>query len=263
VSTAVLLNDFEPVINHQACQWIAERMISNEAHSDLILQRHEFSRQGYLLTNPSVEGIVDAESDAWKTFASTWQTMPLDKYLSSDYGYRYRYHNKMQLRTDTLEIQLLPFVAETPNEPSVRQSFVGLPSIERHISVIRDLIRYDYAVSAAMLEPDVRVWNVGVHQIRTACNVNQAAFPSGEGRKSFGARCIAIHLIDNSNIIGGSSSVYDLSERELFSQILYRPFDTLLLDESRVSHELSPIIVARNSHFGFRDVCVVTFEAVI
>ena len=98
-------------------------------------------------------------------------------------------------------------------------------------------------------------WYIEAHQFRidTASGIGR---PTPEGAHRDGVDFIAIVLVDRRSVIGGETRVFRLGSAHGERFTLEEPWSALLLDDTRVVHETSPIQSA--GEVGWRDTLVLT-----
>jgi hypothetical protein len=100
---------------------------------------------------------------------------------------------------------------------------------------------------------------VGLHLIRVLADSGRGVAPAPEGRHSDGHAWIAMHLIGRHDCTGGTSSVYRPGEDVPFLvTTMQEPLDTVIVDDRRVEHEVSPIRAAGPG--GRRDILLVDID---
>jgi hypothetical protein len=101
-------------------------------------------------------------------------------------------------------------------------------------------------------------WHAEVHQFRidTAGGVGR---PTPEGAHRDGVDFVAVVLVGRHGIKGGETRVFqtDAPAGERFT--LEEPWSALLLDDTRVIHESTPI--QPTGEAGYRDTLVITYRA--
>ncbi|MFX8219121.1 2OG-Fe dioxygenase family protein, partial [Acinetobacter baumannii] len=76
------------------------------------------------------------------------------------------------------------------------------------------------------LAPDVRAWQVEVHQFRIEATPGHAGEPTPEGRHRDGVDYVLVLLIRRDNIASGTTGIYRVEDgREVGSFTLTTPFD--------------------------------------
>lgn len=99
---------------------------------------------------------------------------------------------------------------------------------------------------------------VYIHQIRIVSSHEMVGNPTPEGIHQDGHLYVAQHLINRTNVSGGTSQIYDLEKFPVFSKTLTNPLDTLLVNDPRVFHSVTPIRALNN--YGSRDMLLVDFN---
>ncbi|GHA75918.1 hypothetical protein GCM10010305_18330 [Streptomyces termitum] len=83
-------------------------------------------------------------------------------------------------------------------------------------------------------------WEVGVHLIRVLAEPGGEGEPTPEGRHRDGHAYIGMHLLRRDRCGGGLSTVHP-EGGEPVRLTLLDPLDSMFVDDSRVTHEVSPI----------------------
>ena len=121
------------------------------------------------------------------------------------------------------------------------------------------ILRFCHAIFGA-LAPDVARWHVEVHQFRIEAQPGAAGHPTPEGVHRDGVDFVLVLLVARTNIASGTTTVHDLTGRELGSFTLTEPLDAALLDDARVAHGVTPVTPIDPPVPAYRDVLVVTFR---
>lgn len=104
-------------------------------------------------------------------------------------------------------------------------------------------------------------WDVGLHQVRVCWTAGgRPASTAPEGRHNDGHCFIAMHLIGlTGSSAGGLSRIFTPAsgQNPVFSVRLSAPGDTLIIDDRRVLHEVTPVMP---SGCGYRDMLIVDFR---
>jgi hypothetical protein len=103
-------------------------------------------------------------------------------------------------------------------------------------------------------------WFVEAHQFRidTAGGIGR---PTPEGAHRDGVDLVAVVLVDRQGVKGGETRVFDAHGTQGVRFTLSEPGSVLLLDDSRVIHETTPIQPESTACTGWRDTLVLTFRA--
>jgi hypothetical protein len=220
---------------------------------DLHSQSESFVENGHASSNMATQGIISPNDPMWFEFCSSWNTLQPDPTLAEEFGERFRSYNRLYFDVASLNVELN--LNETAGQP--------IPSLfeaDRHIAAMTELIKYDYAMTVALVESEIQTWNIGLQQIRIVCPVGRIAYPAPEGPHREGARAFVVHVMDTMAVVGGSIWLFDNNQELVGSKTLSKNFDTLMLDEERIGHDFAPITVRTGYEPGYRDLCLITFE---
>jgi hypothetical protein len=111
-------------------------------------------------------------------------------------------------------------------------------------------------VASALRGP--QPWFVEAHPFRID-TTDGIGRPTPEGAHRDGVDLVAVFLIGRQGIKGGETRVFDVSSPLGQRFTLTEPWSLLLLDDTRVIHETTPI--QPQSELGWRDTLVVTLRA--
>jgi hypothetical protein len=100
-------------------------------------------------------------------------------------------------------------------------------------------------------------WFVEAHQFRID-TTDGIGRPTPEGAHRDGVELVAVFMLARHNIKGGESRVFEAHGPNGQRFTLHEPWSLLLLDDSRVIHESTPIQPLDESVLGWRDTLVVT-----
>ena len=200
----------------------------------------------------------------WDIFAGSWDSLELDTYMADGGRYRRRRHavysaarvgaivrQAHQPHYQSLEYNPLHggiacwFAPITPEAG-------GGPSMRTILECCRALF--------GNLAPEAAAWKVEVHQFRIEARPGVHGRPTPEGLHRDGVDYVLVLLVERRNIASGTTSIHALDGRELGRFTLTMPFDAALVDDSRVSHGVTPVEAIDPSAPAHRDVLVVTFK---
>jgi hypothetical protein len=135
--------------------------------------------------------------------------------------------------------------------------FVGLteefthdPMLEKLLALLSDL--------ASELD-DVVEWHAKVTPFRVFASPGAGGNPTPEGLHRDGVTLVSSLLIHRHNVIGGTSSVYNLDGVRLLKTTLRKSGTLLVGDDRRTLHGVTPIQPRDPGAEGWRDVLVITF----
>lgn len=205
-------------------------------------------------------GVDDAD---WQRFAGSWQRMPVDRYMADGGRYRRRRHAVFRVQANGVATRL-------PRQPHYQsRDYNPLNGgIQRWFTPVEPTLA-DGAVSTALLQlcahsfgalaSDVSAWHVEMHQFRIEAARELAGQPTPEGVHRDGVDYVLVMLIGRNNVASGSTYIQGPEGTPLGSFTLTDPGDSVLLDDRRVLHGVTPIVPIDDSKPAWRDALVITF----
>jgi hypothetical protein len=202
-------------------------------------------------------GTPVAELDALRP---SWAELPPDAHLRDGGRYRRRRHSSFVV--DGGAVQRLPQRAHW--QPVEYNALHG--GLERWFEPMEpptldapawDRILLAFADLASALKGSQR-WYVEAHQFRID-TTDGIGRPTPEGAHRDGVDFVAVVLVAREGIKGGETRVFDADGPLGMRFTLLEPWTTLVLDDSRVIHESTPIQPIEG--YGYRDTLVLTYRA--
>jgi hypothetical protein len=196
-------------------------------------------------------GLLDPE------LVASFEGLPPDEYLRGERCFRHRAYGRARISGAGLS-----WSASTRfHQSAAINGYAG--GIERRFAPLANPVR----VFALRLLTDLRVRGVagreateiGCHQIRIVADESLIGHPTPEGPHQDGFARVAITCIGTHNV-RGAQTVVSLVDREdvIFDRALL-PGETVILDDRRVKHYVTPI-TPRLPGRAHRDVVVVTLS---
>lgn len=219
--------------------------------------------RGFVRLSPAeLVAATGVAPDGWRAFEPAWSTLPADEYLRDGGRYRFRRHAcfVQELATDGL--------AEAPRrahwQPTTYNALHGglhrwYPPVDPAITSSprwRALLVCLGRVFAAVRSPPR--WHIEAHQFRidTASGIGR---PTPEGAHRDGVDFVAVILVARRDVRGGETRVFPVDGDGVTRFTMTEPWSALLLDDTRVVHETTPIQPAERT--GWRDTLVLTYRA--
>ncbi|MEU2510498.1 2OG-Fe dioxygenase family protein [Streptomyces syringium] len=193
-------------------------------------------------------------------FTDSWHDLPADAHLGTDTPYRFRRYGSFRLLPDRLE--KLPHTAffqdRTVNKVNggVDRMFAPLDDSVASGAALRTVVR---TLFGRLPGPRTGIDTCGVHQIRVTATEDAEGHPAPEGVHQDGHSYVAQVLIRREDVEGAESSLYDLGRRRIHHALLTTPMETIVLDDRRVLHGVSPVRPASGARTGVRDMLLVDF----
>ncbi len=219
-------------------------------------------RSGYAWVVPeAARSVTGMDARDWQHLRDYWSRLPQDPHLKD--GGRYRFRRHCSLLHDVAGGVLTPVPHRAHWQPleynalhggmtrwfePIETGFLREPAFTRSVVAIGELV--------ARARPASR-WFVEIHQVRidTASGIGR---PTPEGAHRDGVDFVAVWLAGCEEIRGGESRVFEANGPHGVRFTL-GPRSAVVLDDTRVIHETTPILPAASP--GMRDTLVVTYRA--
>ena len=202
------------------------------------------------------------ETRAFAALATTWTSLPRDAYLRDGGRYRSRRHGCWTVDPDANRLERAPHRAHW--QPTDYNALHG--GIERWFEPIEARVADDALFRALLVRLGAwfgavrraTPWYVEAHQFRidTAEGIGR---PTPEGAHRDGVDFVAVILVNRRDVRGGETRVFDAHGPAGQRFTMAEPGSALLLDDTRVIHETTPIQPAGAA--GVRDTLVLTYRA--
>jgi hypothetical protein len=197
------------------------------------------------------------ELNAWQAL---WGDLPADAYLRDGGRYRRRRHSCFVLQGSS--------VTQVPHRPhwqSVEYNALH-GGMQRHFepmlpSMVQSpawgrLLTWVGTVCSQL--KGMQTWHLEAHQFRID-TTDGIGRPTPEGAHRDGVDLVAVFMVDRQGVKGGETRVFDAQGPNGQRFTLSEPWSVLLLDDSRVIHESTPIQPLQPG--GYRDTLVLTLRA--
>ena len=219
------------------------------------------AQQGFaVLSAASVCTLAGIDLTALQALQPSWDQLPPDQYLKDGGRYRRRRHASVQLQAD--QVHNMPHRAHW--QPLSYNALHGgmqrwfepvAPEVVQH-TAWRALLRWLGSVASAA--QGVQTWFTEAHQFRID-TTDGIGRPTPEGAHRDGVNWVAVFLVARQGVKGGETRVFDVDSPRGQRFTLTEPWSLLLLDDTRVIHETTPIQPEQVG--GWRDTLVVTLRA--
>lgn len=202
----------------------------------------------------------------WPSFAASWHDLAIDEYMADGGRYRRRRHACFAVAgtTATREPHQPHYQSRTYNtlNGGIERWFTPVDDAVADSDVLTRLLTQcgqTFAVAAGV-SANLARWQVEMHQFRIAADPAHAGRPTPEGMHRDGVDWVAVVMVARENVAGGVTAVADASGRELGHFTLADPLDTVLLDDRRVWHGVTPVVPLDAGAPAHRDVLVLTYR---
>lgn len=221
----------------------------------------DLQQQGFaVLAASSVCALAGVSLADLQALEPSWNDLPPDHYLKDGGRYRRRRHASFEVTPQAC--QAMPHRAHW--QPLSYNALHG--GMQRWFEPMASEVVQQQAwgqllcwlarvASAAQGE---QAWYTEAHQFRID-TTDGIGRPTPEGAHRDGVNWVAVFLIGRQGIKGGETRVFDINSPNGQRFTLTEPWSLLLLDDSRVIHETTPIQPVVPG--GWRDTLVVTLRA--
>lgn len=218
---------------------------------------------GFAVLGPdTVATAAQVSLEALDGLERSWDDLPPDAHLRDGGAYRFRRHSCFVHDVEHGDVLLTPHRAHY--QPVTYNALHG--GMERLFSPL------DTSLAAApgflslvrglgVLFAEVRTetkWFVEAHAFRIDPREGVGR-PTPEGAHRDGVDFVAVVLVDRQGVRGGETRVFDAAGPNGVRFSLRTRWSALLLDDPRVIHETTPILLAEPG--GHRDTLVLTYRA--
>ncbi|MBD2206326.1 2OG-Fe dioxygenase family protein [Calothrix sp. FACHB-1219] len=192
-------------------------------------------------------------------FKPFFNDMPVDPYIKGNY--RSRRLSRFVVAGDELiklpHGYLFQSKEYNPLVGDIKREFAELDDAMIELDIFKEMI---FAFTdSCKIHPEAEI---GVHQIRTSCSLDNMGNPAPEGIHSDGTDFIGIFSVDRNNIQGGETHLYTgKKEKPIFSKVLH-PGELLLVNDHEFFHFTTPIKPETDT-LGTRDVFVLTSPSLL
>jgi hypothetical protein len=189
-----------------------------------------------------------------------WNDLPLDEAMPPGATYRRRRFGRLgvEVSDSGLHLDPLPHAAFRqaadiiPLHGGRARVFAPVSPPTLLAPALRALVAFDVMLATAV--SGIRAWLVNVHLIRIVTTAGLAGEPTPEGRHRDGHLYVGMHLFGRTGCAGGESYIY-ADETRVAALTMAAPLDSLVVDDRRVTHEVTPITPLDGQ--GVRDMLLV------
>ena len=200
----------------------------------------------------------------WPDLAKSWDRLPPDTHLRDGGHYRHRRHACYVQTLASNTLQATPHRAHW--QPTDYNALHG--GFERWFEPVEPTVS-QAALWTGLLQALGRLfaqvkpapqWSIEAHQFRidTAGGVGR---PTPEGAHRDGVDFVVVMLVGRQGVKGGETRVFDAHGPYGLRFVMTEPLTALLLDDTRVIHETTPIQPSGEPSGGYRDTLVLTYRA--
>ena len=210
-----------------------------------------------------LEVLSASDKVSFEQFCASWNDLPEDTYMSDGGRYRLRRHAVFSANKSGLEVR------PKPHQPHYQTTHFNTLNggLQRYFEPIKEDI-CDCKIMRSILNFGARTfgtlsplneWHIEVHQFRILAGDDQGK-PTPEGMHQDGVDYVLMTLIQRSNIVGGETTVQNLEGNEVAKFTLTNPMESIMINDLRVAHGVTPILKADSALSGHRDMLVITYK---
>jgi len=200
----------------------------------------------------------------WPDLTKSWDRLPPDTHLRDGGRYRHRRHACYVQTLASNTLQATPHRAHW--QPTDYNALHG--GFERWFEPVEPAVSQAALWTGLLLAlgrlfaqvKPAPQWFIEAHQFRidTASGVGR---PTPEGAHRDGVDFVVVMLVGRKGVKGGETRVFDAHGPSGVRFVMTEPLTALLLDDTRVIHETTPIQPSGEPSGGFRDTLVLTYRA--
>jgi hypothetical protein len=201
----------------------------------------------------------------WQRLCEDWDRLEPDRYLAGGATFRLRRYGRYAW--SPAASALTPVPNEPYFQPKEENSYAGgvarafaplLPETATN-PFLHALVRGTFACLPIDREELQTAWEVRVHQIRIVASPDEPGLPAPEGVHQDGTDFLTLHLVRRHNVEGGQTTIYDLGRTPVWTHTLTETLDSLILEDPRVLHGVTPVHSADGRSPGTRDMLGLDF----
>jgi hypothetical protein len=217
----------------------------------------------YLMPPAELNRQLGVDATVWHRFGRHWDELAPDIYAAELGTRRLRRYGHFLFTPAEQSVRPVPHSAfvqpEKSNPLYVERDrhFEPLTEAFTKDPVLQAILSYLGQLATAL--DDVEEWSAKVTPFRVLASAGDAGQPTPEGVHRDGVTLVTSLLIARHNAVGGQSSVFDSSGRQLLATTLSEPGTMLLGDDRHTLHGVSPLRPDDPAEPARRDVLVVTF----
>jgi hypothetical protein len=201
----------------------------------------------------------------WQRLCEDWDHLEPDRYLAQGAKFRLRRYGRYYWSPAADALSALPHEPyfqpedENPYAGGIARDFAPLLPDTAQNPFLQALVRSTFACLPVAGDRQGRGWEVRIHQIRIVASPGEPGLPAPEGIHQDGTDFLTLHLVRRQNVAGGESTIYDLGQKPIGQFVLREALDSLILEDPRVMHGVTPVHSADGRTLATRDMLGVDF----
>jgi hypothetical protein len=215
-------------------------------------------RDGFvILRQPELAGVI-SDTDLGE-FRGAWEDLPVDTQVEGVGVYRERRYGRLRVEVDgdTVSFEVLPSAVfrqdSIPLWEGKDRVFEPIAEDVLRSAGMRAMVGFNARLATAV--NGNTVWEAGIHLMRVVARADAEGLPTPEGRHRDGQAYVGMHLMRRAGVTGGLSTVHPNDGGDPVRTTMLEPLDTIFVDDSMVTHEVTPIVADGAS--GVRDMLII------
>jgi hypothetical protein len=227
--------------------------------------RRQIAGRGFAWLPGSGWSVGPALQPHWQRLGEDWDRLELDRYLQGGAKFRLRRYGRCSWSAAAGLLAAVPDEPyfqpeeENPYAGGIVRSFAPLLEETAGNPFLHALVRATFACLPIDGDRRSHAWEVRVHQIRIVATPGEPGLPAPEGVHQDGTDFLTLHLVSRRNIEGGETTIYDLDRRPVWRHTLQETLDSLILEDPRILHGVTPVHSADGRTPGTRDMLGLDF----
>jgi hypothetical protein len=227
--------------------------------------RNAIAQDGFAWV-PRGEWVLGPELEPhWQRLCRDWEHLERDRYLQAGARFRLRRYGRYSWLPATNGLTPLP--NESYFQPTEENAYAGgiarsfaplLPETIRN-PFLHALVRATFACLPLDEIRSQAAWEVRIHQIRIVAVPGTPGLPAPEGIHQDGTDFLTLHLVNRRNVAGAESTIYDLARRPIRHLTMQEPLDSMILEDPRIMHGVTPVHSADGRTPATRDLLGLDF----
>jgi hypothetical protein len=227
--------------------------------------RRDIAKQGFAWIPRTAWALGQQLEPLWHRLCEDWDHLEPDRYL--EHGAMFRLRRYGRYSWSPAQDVLAPLPHEPYFQPQDENVYAGgivrnfAPTLPEttHNPFLHALVRSTFACLPVAAARQDQPWEVRVHQIRIVSSPGKPGLPAPEGIHQDGTDFLTLHLVRRRNVVGGTSTIYDLDYQPKWNGTLREALDSLILEDPRVLHAVTPVRSADGRTVGVRDILGLDF----
>jgi hypothetical protein len=227
--------------------------------------RREIAARGFAWI-PRAAWAIDGELQAhWDRLCEDWDHLEPDRYLEGGAKFRLRRYGRFSWSPAESALTALPPERyfqpkdENPYAGGIEREFAPLLTETVQNPFLHALVQSTFACLPLPEERRRKTWEVRIHEIRIVASPQEPGLPAPEGIHQDGTDFLTLHLVRRHNVVGAESTIYDLNRKPIQSYTMRESLDSLILEDPRIMHGVTPVHSADGQTEGMRDLLGVDF----